>query len=137
MRAIASRRDRVEQRSIAPRYIGVTAFAERARVEVADFGRWHIHGPIWVPSPAVSLGSQHRSGWTKSTAGEWYRGMPPYLCPATMEYLSTTQMCERLHMTPDTLWACIEDCTVNEPAMWLDGTPGWLPPLEPAPQGGS
>lgn len=132
MRAIASRRDKVERHSIAPRYIGVTAFAECARTDVATFSRWVIHGPIWIPNPAVSLGAQHRSGWTKATAREWYQGMPRYLCPATIEYLSTTQMCERLRMTPETLWACIEDGTVDEPAMWLDGsTPGWLPPSKP------
>lgn len=135
MRAMALRRAMIEHRSKAPRFVGVTAFAEIANVEVALFGKWHLHGPIWVPGPAVCLGAQRRSGWTVRTAREWWQGMPRYVCPTTIEYLDTSQICERQHMTAHTLWACIQDGTAAEPAMWLDGTPGWLPPLKPVGRG--
>ena len=130
MRLRAARRAAVEQRSQAPRYLGVTTFAEAAHIDANRFGRWRIHGPIWVPNPTVFLGEQHRPGWTKRCAREFYQGMPPYHCPVTIEYLDATQMCERHEMSDEILWACIaDDKTIDEPAMWLDGVPGWLPPL--------
>ncbi|WP_280448466.1 hypothetical protein [Nocardia brasiliensis] len=105
-------------------------------MDVATLARWHRQGPVWIPNPTVLLGSQRRGGWTALCAREWYQGMPPYDCPTSIEYLDTTGMCELQRMTPETLWACIVDGTVDEPAMWLDGKPGWLAPLTTASIGG-
>ncbi|PXX59670.1 hypothetical protein DFR70_11152 [Nocardia tenerifensis] len=128
---MALRRATVERRSKAPRYIGVTAFAEIANVPVATFGRWYNKGLVWIPSPAVCLGAQRRPGWSTRTAREWWQGMDRYVCPAAIEYLDTTQMCQRHHPTPDTLWARIERGAIPEPSIWLDDVPGWLPPFKP------
>jgi hypothetical protein len=125
-------RQRVESASDAPRYLSITEFAKRHDVTTQQLNRWMRTGSVWVPTPAVVLGEIERPGWEKEVVESWERGALGVERPKAQRYLNVAQMCERWHVTPDTLWACIgEDQTAREPDMWLvhglKTDPGWLP----------
>lgn len=130
-RKAAALRDQVEAASEAPRYLSIGEFAVTADVTLRQLNRWRQSGSVWVPTPAVLLGD--RPGWEREIVTSWERGDLGVERPEPRQYLNVSQQCERWHLTPETLWACIaEDKTAQPPDMWmvhgLKAYPGWLPP---------
>ena len=128
----AELRKRVESASVAPRFLSITEFATRKGVTTQQLNRWMRTGSVWVPTPAVVLGEIERPGWEEEVVDSWERGALGVERPKPQRYLNTTQMCERWHVTPEMLWACIaEDKSARGPDMWLvhglKTDPGWLP----------
>ncbi|MFI6173856.1 hypothetical protein ACIBCN_44290 [Nocardia sp. NPDC051052] len=111
----------------------MTTFAIRADVDLARLTRWRHNGPVWVPGADVHLGERKLPGWSAECTDWYWPWMPPYERPEPVAYLDTTQMCARLHMTYEVLWACIaDDKTLPEPAIWVDDNPGWPVPPQPS-----
>lgn len=122
-------RDEALRRSTAPRYIGVTAFADLASVPSADLSRWRRRGPVWVPTPDVLLGESARPGWDVEVAKCWTRDAVPYQRPDPVQYWDIAEMQRRYRgLRGELLWVClVEDGTVRWPDVWVDSRPGWLP----------
>ncbi|MEU4340148.1 hypothetical protein AB0H00_02585 [Nocardia sp. NPDC023852] len=128
MRTRTNHRLTAERRSAAPRYIGLTEFANYASVDHRSLSRWRQHGPVWVPGPDVVLGEQERPGWTVECAEDWSPSVRPYVRAEPDVYLDTAQMKARHHLSYEVLWICIVvDKSLPMPAIWVDDKPGWHP----------
>ncbi|MEV0367488.1 hypothetical protein [Nocardia fusca] len=122
-------RTEAERRSTAPRFVGVTAFADIAGVAPADLSRWRRQGPVWVPTPDVLLGEISRPGWDAELAKSWTPEEQPYPRPDPVQYWDLPEM-QRRHagMRAELLWTClVVDGTIRWPDVWVDSHAGWLP----------
>ncbi|GGL08459.1 hypothetical protein [Nocardia jinanensis] len=120
-------RARIERDSTANRYVNTAHFAESAGVEPRQISRWLHTGTVWVPRPAVLLGRAAQPGWEPAAIVDWTPGLPGVDRPEPIRHLSTPEMAEKWHTSPQQLWIDIGGEFVPAPDLWLGGRPGWRP----------
>ncbi|WP_432919830.1 hypothetical protein [Nocardia sp. CA-290969] len=129
-----------EKRSDAPRFVGVTDFADITGERTQQLTRWRRTGRVWVPTPAILLGETERAGWEPEVAKAWRRGLTGVDRPEPVRYLSITEMVAIWHLPRALLWeAILVRESIPPPAIWLTtrGTAdaGWSPAENPRPSG--
>lgn len=124
-----------ERKSKAPRYLGVTEFAKTADVAPADLSDWRRTGTVWVPKPAVVLGTRRRPGWERECAESWTPGAMPIERPEPAVYWDAAAMQRHYKIGWEVLWKCIvDDESMEMPDLWVDDRAGWFPQSPKSPK---